>query len=389
MKKLLLVLIAIVLSLGPVAGQQMMVRITYFGHLYLESQINGYPALLAFDTGSPYTCMDSTYIAETKHNYKNVGQAKMGGTGNGQETVRIIVGELTYTIAGKEYQSKYSPIVQLKPVLGDQADGILGIDNMGGKVITIDYVGEQMGFGDRVGDTSGYSSIPIRYENNRIYIPLKVVVSEGKTIEGEGLMDLGNGGTVDFTSGVAEQYGLKDITPQMPYTFTVGGIGGESFGCDFRAKSASVGGYTLNDITVDYSKNSSGALSSREYIALIGNDFWERFDMILDLPDKRLYLRPNVKFEEPFKSPVLGFSLTDRSRTLGCWVVNCLYEESNAEKAGLRGGDHIIAINGRSVKEIDFKEMWNAFDEMTSVTLTVQRENKSQEITFDFDEPKI
>ena len=85
----------------------------------------------------------------------------------------------------------------------------------------------------------------------------------------------------------------------------------------------------------------------------------------------------------------MGFSITDRSRTLGCWVVNCLYEGSNAEKAGLKGGDHITLLNGRSVKEMDFKEMWKQFDEMTSVTLMVQRGDESKEISFDFDKPKI
>ena len=84
-----------------------------------------------------------------------------------------------------------------------------------------------------------------------------------------------------------------------------------------------------------------------------------------------------------------GFSFTDRSRTLGCWVVNCLYEGSNAEKAGLRQEDHITAVNGRDVKEITFEERRTLFDRISAVTLTVQRGAVSLEIAFSFDEPKI
>lgn len=69
--------------------------------------------------------------------------------------MRVIVDELTYTVDEKEYQSHISPIIQLKPILGDYADGILGIDNMGGKVIAIDYLDEQIGFGNQLGDTAG------------------------------------------------------------------------------------------------------------------------------------------------------------------------------------------------------------------------------------------
>ena len=390
MKKVLFTLIAAMLCLGSAIGQQNWMRMTYyFGHLYLHSKINGYPASLAFDTGSPYTCIDSTFLAGSGLQYKMVGFAQMGGAGNTQEKVRVIVDELTYSVDEKEYQSHISPIIQLKPILGDYVDGILGIDNMGGKVIAIDYVGEQIGFRDQLDDTARFTSIPIRYENNRIFVPLVVTVREGKTIKGEALMDLGSGGSVSLTNDVSQQYSLNEISPLLYYSSLHGGIGGESSECDFRADIVTVGPFSLHGVTMDYSNNTGGALSRREYIATIGNEIWERFDMMIDLSGKRLYLRPNTKFEESFESPVRGFGYTDRSRTLGCWVVNGLYALSNAEKAGLRKGDHIIAINGRSVKEISFEERRTLFDEMSGVTLTVLRGDALQDISFDFDEPKI
>ena len=370
-------------------AQQEMAKVSYFGHLYLETSVNGHPARLTFDTGAPYTCIDSTYLADSKLQYKNIGRARMGGSGNGQETVPIIINELTYIVADTEYTSKVSPVIQLKPILGDQADGLLGIDNMGGKVIAINYVDELMGFWDQLGDTTGYTSIPIRYENRRIYVPLRITIRDGNTVEGEALIDLGSGGSVTLTSAVASQHGVKVVSPQMHYSYFTGGIGGAASGSDFRAKSASVGGFTLNDITMDYSDNTEGALSDREYIAIVGNDFWERFDMIIDLNGNRLYLKPNNRFSEPFKSPVHGFSYIDRSHTLGCWIVNCLYKDSNAENAGLRNGDRISKINGRDVSDITLEEQKHLLDNLDSVTLTVQRESTTVEIAFPFDNPKI
>ncbi len=370
-------------------GQQEMAKVSYFGHLYLETSVNGHPARLAFDTGAPYTCIDSTYLADSKLQYKNIGRARMGGSGNGQETVPIIINELTYIVADTEYTSKVSPVIQLKSILGDQADGLLGIDNMGGKVIAINYVDELMGFWNQLGDTTGYTSIPIRYENRRIYVPLSITIRDGNTVEGEALIDLGSGGSVTLTSAVASQHGVKEVLPQMHYSYFTGGIGGAASGSDFRAKSASVGGFTLNDITMDYSDNTEGALSNMEYIAIVGNDFWERFDMIINLQGNRLYLKPNIRFAEPFKSPVHGFSYTDRSHTLGCWIVNCLYKDSNAEKAGLRNGDRISKINGRDVSDITLEEQKHLLDNIDSVSLTVQRGSTTVEIAFPFDNPKI
>ena len=333
--------------------------------------------------------MDSIYLADSGLQYKNIWKAQVGGTGNNQERVRVIVDELTYTVDEKEYLSHISPIIQLKSILGDYADGILGIDKMGGKVIAIDYLDEQMGFWDQLGDTTGFTSIPIRYENNRIYLPLSVTVREGKTIQGEALMDLGSGGSVSLTSDMAEQHSLNELSPLLYYANFIGGIGGESSGCDFRANNVTIGSFSLDSVTMDFSNNTDGALSRADYFATIGNEIWERFDMMIDLAGERLYLRPNAKFEAPFESPVRGFSCTDRSKTLGYWVVNALYAQSNAEKAGLRKGDHITAVNGRSVKEISFEERRTLFDGLSGVTLTIQRGDASQDIRFDFDEPKI
>lgn len=387
MKKTLLFL-TVLLCFSTLMGQQMN-KILYYSHLYLESRINGKTARLVFDTGSPYTCVDSIFVADSNLQYNRVVEGRMGGAGNNQQTVRVILNELTYTVSDQEYVSNISPIIQLKPIVGDYADGILGIDNMGEKVITIDYVGEQMAFEDQLGSTEGYTSIPIRYGNNRIYVPLTIAISEGKIIEGEGLMDLGSSGSVELTSVVVQEYALKDITPQIRFSTAVGGIGGEASGSYFRAKSASVGGFTLNDIVMGLSFNTGGAFASKEYIGIVGNDFWERFDMIIDLPGERLFLRPNTKFNDPFDSPVRGFSYTDRSRTLGYWVVNSLSEESNAEKAGLRNGDHIMAVNGRDVKGISLEERKHFFDGMTGITLTIQRDTETIAIAFPFDEPKL
>lgn len=389
MKKIFIFLAA-AFCLASAIGQEKAESMLYVkDHIYVKSQINGKNATLVFDTGSPYTCIDSIFLALSNLQYKNVGKATMGGAGKNVEKVRIIIDELTYTVLGKKYKSKISPVIKLKPIVGDLADGILGIDNMGDKVISIDYVGEQISFNDRLGDTTGHTSIPIRYHKNRIYVPLSVTVRDGLTIEGEGLLDIGSGSSVSFTSAVAKQYGLQDVSPQVSYYQAIGGIGGDASGSDFRAKSVTIGGIKLNDVTMDYSHNASGALSSMDYIALIGNEFLEHFDIIIDLVGKRIFIKPNAKFDKPFESPVVGFGYTDRSRTLGCWVVNGLYANSNAEKAGLRSGDHIVAFNGRSVKDIDIEKTRDVFDGLNAVTLTVQRDDTQLEISFNFDEPKI
>lgn len=390
MKRFLLLGLATFFCL-QIFGQKNTSDIKYYSHIYVQSEINGQPANLAFDTGSPYTCLDSTFFAGCTYKYKNMGKAQMGGSGNKKEFVRIIIGELTYTAGGKEYTSKVSPIFQLKPIIGDYADGLLGISDFSGKIISIDYKNEKMAFLDKLdnADIDGFTKITIRYANNRIYVPITVTASKDKVITGEALVDLGSGGTVTFTAAVAKQHSLRNISPVLTYALAHGGVGGEAAGCYFRAEKASIGPFSLSDVVMDYSLNTGGALAASEYIGIVGNDFWERFDMIMDLPGKTLYLRPNQNYSKPFKCPVEGFAYTDRSKTLGCWVVNCIIKDSNAEKAGLKNKDQILTINGKDVKTISLDEQKTLFDEMTSIILTIRRGDSTQTISFNFNSPNL
>ena len=365
--------------------------IKYYSHIYVQSKINGQDANLAFDTGSPYTCLDSIFFANSTYKYKNIGKALISGAGNNKQTVKIIIGELKYTAGEKEYTSKVSPIFQLKPIIGDYADGLMGISELGGKIFFIDYKNEKMAFVDNLGelDIKGFTEITIKHENNRILVPITVVPRKDITISGDALLDLGSGGTVSLTSAVAKQCSLEDISPVMSFELAYGGVGGEAYYCDFRAKEVSIGSFSFSDVIMDYSQNTGGALASNNYIATVGNELLERFDLIIDLPGKTLYLRPNQDYGKPFKCPVKGFAYTDRSKTLGCWVVNCIVNDSNAEKAGLKNKDQILTINGRDVKTISLDEQKIFFDEIKSVTLTIRRGDSTRTISFDFDDPKL
>lgn len=108
------------------------------------------------------------------------------------------------------------------------------------------------------------------------------------------------------------------------------------------------------------------------HIGLIGNKVWERFYVIIDLKNKRLYLKPNALFNKESNFNALGFTFTDRSKTLGCWVVNGLFNGSEAERAGLKGGDRILEFNGRDVKTISEVEQKALYEKAVEVKLKVE-----------------
>ena len=363
----------------------------FFRHVYLDVAVKGKDAHFVLDTGAPYSIPDSTFIASNGFKYKNTFRARMGGTGDGISTVTAINNEFTYSIGSTEYKARISPIVPLKQILGDYADGLVGLSEVGDAVIAIDFPNGKIGFWDKVEkeDLEGFTAIPVEYENKQILIPTRVRIRDGITVEGKFIMDLGSPYSATLTRVTSEKYGLETVQPVMTATMAVGGIGGSSSRRDFRALGLDLGPFALNDIVMEYSLNNDGALADSVWEGLLGNEIWSRFDMIIDAPHGMLYLRPNAAFADPFDCPVKGFSATYRTQTLGCWTVNSLYDGSNAQKAGLRGGDRIVAVNGRDVKTYSHQAYRTWSDGLRSVSLTVLRDGEEREISFDFDEPKL
>ena len=387
-------LIAVLASLSLFASAQETSKyfpMDFFRHIYLNVTVEGREAHFILDTGSPYSFPDSTFVAREDLQYKNMFKARMGGTGNGKATVPVINNEFTYSMGGRQYKSKISPVIQLKEILGDYADGLVGLSEVGNAAIAIDFRNDRIGFWNKIeaADLEGYTAIPVEYKENRILLPIRVQVRDGITVEGKAIMDLGNPYSIDLTRATAEKYGIAAIQPALTSSMAVGGIGGGSSSGDFRALSAEIGPFSLDAPIVGYSFNTEGALADAQWIALLGNEIWSRFDMIIDAAHGKLYLRPNAAFADPFDCPVKGFSATYRTQTLGCWTVNSLYDGSNAQKAGLRGGDRIVAVNGRDVKTYSHEAYRTWSDGLQSVTLTVLRDGQEQEISFDFDAPKL
>lgn len=356
-------------------------------HIYVLTDICGKIRPFAFDTGSPYTLIDSLVFSENRSQFKKVAKAKIGGVGNSKETVPIILDGVSYSCFGSSYISELVAVTDLKKILGDYCEGLVGIKAVAGKTTHIDYVNEVMTIYDSAsGVPDKRASIDIEYNGERIFIPVTIRINDSKSISGKALLDIGFGGSVSITSTVAKENRLDTVISGVDYQMLNGGIGGTYSGTYFRAYEVIIGEYKLKDVVLDYSHNEEGAMSNQEYVAIIGNEILQRFDVTIDLSAKKLYLNPNVRIDNPFDISRFGFEYVDRGQTLNCWIVNSIDSGSQAELAGLRLGDRIVEFNGRSVSEIDIYEQQDLFDKVSNVVLKVARPGEN--VTIDIAEDK-
>lgn len=332
------------------------VAFDYNNHLYFNAVIrDSIPARLVFDTGNTSLLLDSTFYAEHFARQGTLRKAFVGGAGDGRQMANIDMSGWEYRVGEYAHKDQTAVVLNLRKILGNNVSGMFGMEFVRGRKIEFNYADEYMRIlGDEQPDAT-YTCIDCKWLDNsktRILVPVKIALDAGVTREGLFLVDLGSSGTLNINSSSVAKMGLQSHSGVQKMIYAVGGIGGSR--TDYLAKLASVelGGLSVGNIRAAYSGNSAGALADKRYDGLIGNELLERFDVIFDFAECKMWLRPNRNFDTPSRY-FFGVALTPQKDH---WTVNGLLEGGRAEKAGVKRGDRIVKINGKSPSEMSEAE---------------------------------
>ena len=385
MRKFVSLIVLAVLIVTNSYGQDSIIPISYHGHIYLKGNIENADGNFLFDTGALSLYFDSTFYANKNFDYKNTIVAYIGGAGSSRQKAALIRDTVNFKFGEYSYTTPDVAILQLKPILGDYADGILGVDYFKQSVMEINYTDQYIKLHKKVNpeDIADYKKIKMTKRDKKLFIPASVQINDKLTIKGEVLFDIGSGRSISITRATAKKYNLdKQISQKVPYFTKYGGIGGESSSYNFRTNSVQIEDYILDEVVMDYSDDKSGALSSDKYWGILGNDILNRFDLIIDFVNNDLYLKPNQNFAKPYNFSKLSFSYVDRSQTKNAWIVTGLYKNRDAQNAGLEIDDQIIEVNGVKIQDIKFDKQVEFFKNIDEVDLTIIRNGETTKIQF-------
>jgi len=335
------------------------------------------------DSGADWFCLDSTFHYSNdriKYRYKNF---VVKGVGNNTQDVPIITDSLFLSLGRNiNYYAKSVPVINLKVIGGDIVDGLVGTDFLEKRILEINYKKEYIRFLHNLDavDISKYKKIKMIIIDYRYCISLTVNINDTIKFSGDFMIDTGSPSS-DITSSVADKFNLiNNISHKIRYYSKYGGVGGESSGYDFIANSLRISDYSFKNVIMSFSSDKSGSLSDEVYLGIIGNNILERFDVIFDFRNNNLYLKPNGDINAQFVHSKLGFYYAERCKTMGGWIVKGFYENSEAEKQGLKTDDKIISVNGIPVEEISYKYQRDTLPGLNHIKLVIERADEIKNI---------
>lgn len=357
------------------------------GHIYLPVSVgDSICGEFIFDTGASDLYIDSLFHARSLADALPAGNGRIGGAGRNMQSVRLLLRPVDFTLQGKLYTATgVTPLVHLKEILGKKADGIVGLNFFTGKYLSIDYLNGRFCVGDTLPDTTGYRSLALQQEKGKLLARARVSLA-GKTIEGVFVVDTGSGGTIDLTSATAREYGLTEAEMERTaYRNSSGGIGGETFYTNCLAQEVALGDFAIKDIGISYSLDDAGSLGGKRlYDGLIGNGIWSRFDVIFDLRDMRLYLRPNALYGQPVRNYSHDLLYVDRTDICEGFVLNGMAIGGAGELSGLKSGDILTAVDSIPVGELSRRQLHDRLTDTTksAVCLSVLRDGQVRQATY-------
>ena len=336
------------------------------GAIVIPVNIQGQEYLFVLDTGSSHTTFDASL---------------RGILGKPKRTVKA--GTLTNPMIVQTFES---PTVRIGPfslqkrseiacldltmfsmIDGRKISGFLGMDFLKNCIIQIDFDKGLLTFfkHDEVDTSSFDQQFDFNYNSQGLPQIKGRILDE---INIDFVIDGGNLSTGDLYHETFEKLiEKKDI--QVSETLAATPSGSQKMR-QMRIKSLKVGAFNYKDLIFEESNQSS-----------LGLEFLSRHFVILDFPNKVMYLKKGEQFDKIDESGMSGLALLLISDKL---TVHSVSRESAAEKAGILAGDIIHKIEGKEAGNYESGQIRQLLKSGhgRKITMTIERNGETKEITL-------
>ncbi|MDX6443087.1 MAG: hypothetical protein QOH71_161 [Blastocatellia bacterium] len=330
-----------------------------FGNLILlQVRVNNSDSLrFILDTGADTSVID----AQRAKALRLEPQGKIVASGAAGSAEATFTKGVSVSLSGVELLDQTIYVLPLDSLsaLGRKIDGVLGNDVLKEFVVEIDYL---------AGTINLYEPQSYRYSGSGEFIPLTMddgllfvrasITPQGLApIEAKCEIDSGSTGAILLNTPFVQRHNLLATVPKVIQT-TSGGVGGSAKMLRGRVNNVRLGRFVIGHPITHFSQATEGDYASSKYDGLIGDQILRRFKVILDYSRRRMILEPTAHFAEPYEIDMSGIELVADGDDL---LIDDVDENSSAAEAGVKGGDVLLAIDGRRAGEFTLDQIRTMF----------------------------
>lgn len=343
-------------------------------------EMNGVTLKLILDSGMPadgVLLFGSQRTDDLKLQY--VGKAPVMGVGGKAVVADLALGE-TVSLPGIELKSQMvlvMPHDSTRSLYFEGKNGIIGFSLLSRFVLKIDYDNMRITLAEP--EKFLYSgpgqACKIAVINNRIFLPVNLKINQEGCISADLVIHTGNSDALTLNEG-----SNRDIAvPEKSIVYTKRGINEVIFRYVGRISSVQLGSITFDNVLCSFRTERSEPPPPWEKEGSLGHELLRRFNLIFDLPNKRIILEPSHRLDEPFDFNRTGFQFIRTEQ--GHFRITHIVSNSPASQSKLEEGDQIININGKPSNRYTYDDLDQILSqEGKLVKLVILRSGKEKEV---------
>lgn len=387
---LAILLIGLLFSRTPVHAQEEFIMpeaklVTQFsftqlsgGIVIIKAQIDNFKDTLnfVFDTGSGGISLDSTTIE-----YLGLKKQLSDRTIRGIAGIKMVEFAYDHTLRlpglnVEKLDFHINDYDLLTSVYGMKIDGIIGFSFLRRYIVQLDYDKQIMQVytpGSFKYPKGGYMLRP-----DFSTLPLQEAsISDERQVNARFIFDTGAGLTFLLSKEFVKDSSIFKRKRKF-YPTQAEGLGGKKMMDITVAKEVKLGPYKFRNIPVHVFDDEFNVTSYPLLGGLIGNDIMRRFNIVLNYPERCIYIKPNNHYPESFDYSYtgLGIYLID-----GEIRVIDIIKGSPGDKAGFQPGDIIFSVENNYTKNIQtYKTLFQ--NSIGKVHVIIFREQKPLILTM-------
>ncbi|PIF44728.1 aspartyl protease [Chryseobacterium sp. 52] len=395
--------------------------------IFIPINVNGAELTFMLDTGVAETILFSVENKEVK--LQNVEKIKFSGLG-GNVSIDGFKSDRNVAKIGKSIINSSMLLFiivdekfNISSHIGIPVNGVIGYHFFKDHPISIDYTSKKITiyqdadvFKKKI---RKFDELPISIEKDKPYINADVEMTNDKN-RSKLLIDLGNSDAIWLFPTL-----IKDFVYNRP---NIDDYLGRGFNGDVYGKRSRIHNFYLGDFKFEKPLTAMPDEYSIQHVNLVkdrkgsvGGEIMRRFSVVFDYTGRKLYLKKNRNFDDPFHFNMSGLDFQqdglewqeDRVKIepkksseasneipIGnnfqykfilkpIFSVAGVRKDSPAFQAGLKKDDRVITINGRQTSDMTMEKIMELMrsDEGRSITMVVQRKNNKMTFNFVLEDP--